>query len=72
MLLLIQLDLNAFLPVLKPFFKIHQNKHVFTYSIHAIPVINFYLVVKLLCIISSISNNGTNDIYLADLPNVNF
>lgn len=42
------------------------------HSRHAIPVINFYLVVKLLCIISSISNNGTNDIYLADLPNVNF
>lgn len=42
------------------------------YSIHAIPVINFYLVVKLLCSISSISNNGPNDIYLADLPNVTF
>lgn len=42
------------------------------YSIPAIPVINFYLLVKLLCIISSISNNGTNDIYLADLPSVNF
>lgn len=30
------------------------------------------IIVKHLCIISSISNNGINDIYLATLPSVNF